>query len=62
MKLADALGAVGLRASKAEEVLPVLEKAIATPKPVIIDFQVAYEENVMPMVPAGAPLSKMLLV
>ncbi len=62
VKLAEAFGAVGLRASKAEEVLPVLEKAIATPKPVIIDFQVAYEENVMPMVPAGAPLSKMLLV
>ncbi|MFQ5457305.1 MAG: biosynthetic-type acetolactate synthase large subunit [Myxococcota bacterium] len=62
VKLADAMGCVGLRASKAEEVVPVLEKAIATPRPVIIDFQVAYEENVMPMVPAGAPLSKMLLV
>jgi acetolactate synthase-1/2/3 large subunit len=62
VKLADAFGCVGLRASKAEEVAPVLEKAFATPKPVVIDFQVAYEENVMPMVPSGAPLSKMLLV
>ncbi len=62
VKLAEAYGCVGLRASKAEEVAPVLEKAFATPKPVVIDFQVAYEENVMPMVPSGAPLSKMLLV
>jgi acetolactate synthase-1/2/3 large subunit len=62
VKLADAFGCVGLRASKAEEVVPVLDKAFSTPKPVIIDFRVAYEENVMPMVPAGAPLSKMLLV
>jgi acetolactate synthase-1/2/3 large subunit len=62
VKLAEAFGCLGLRASKAEEVVPVIEKAFATPKPVVIDFQVAYEENVMPMVPAGAPLSKMLLV
>ena len=62
VKLAEAFGCVGLRASKAEEVVPVLEKAFATPRPVVIDFQVAYEENVMPMVPSGAPLSKMLLV
>jgi acetolactate synthase-1/2/3 large subunit len=62
VKLADAFGCVGLRASKAEEVVPVLDKAFSTPKPVVIDFRVAYEENVMPMVPAGAPLSKMLLV
>jgi acetolactate synthase-1/2/3 large subunit len=62
VKLAEAFGCVGLRASKAEEVVPVLDKAFSTPKPVVIDFRVAYEENVMPMVPAGAPLSKMLLV
>ena len=62
VKLAEAFGCVGLRASKSEEVVPVLEKAFSTPKPVIIDFRVAYEENVMPMVPSGAPLSKMLLV
>ncbi len=62
VKLADAYGCLGLRASKAEEVAPVLEQAFATPRPVVIDFQVAYEENVMPMVPSGAPLSKMLLV
>jgi acetolactate synthase-1/2/3 large subunit len=40
----------------------VLKKAIATPGPVIMDFVVEPEECVYPMVPAGAPISKMLLV
>jgi acetolactate synthase-1/2/3 large subunit len=62
VKLAEAYGALGLRATKPEEVRPVIEKALAHPGPVIMDFQVAREEGVYPMVPAGAPLSKMLLV
>jgi len=62
VKLAEAYGAVGLRATTAEEVVPVLEKAIATPKPVVIDFQVSREEGVYPMVPAGAALTEMILV
>ncbi len=62
VKLAEAYGAVGLRATKAEEVVPVLKEAIATPKPVIIDFRVSREEGVYPMVPAGAALTEMILV
>jgi acetolactate synthase-1/2/3 large subunit len=62
VKLAEAYGAVGLRATKAEEVVPVLREAIATPKPVIIDFRVSREEGVYPMVPAGAALTEMILV
>ena len=62
VKLAEAYGAVGLRATRAEEVVPVLKKAIATPKPVIIDFRVSREEGVYPMVPAGAALTEMILV
>ncbi|MFH1623612.1 MAG: biosynthetic-type acetolactate synthase large subunit [Pseudomonadota bacterium] len=62
VKLADAYGAVGLRATKPEEVIPVIEKALSTPKAVIMDFVVEPEEDVYPMVPAGAPLSEMLLV
>lgn len=60
VKLAEAYGALGLRATRREEVAPALEQAINTPKPVIIDFLVAREENVFPMVPAGEPLTKML--
>jgi acetolactate synthase-1/2/3 large subunit len=60
--LAEAYGAVGLRATKPEEVEVVIKKALSIPKPVIIDFIVDKEECVYPMVPAGAPISKMLLL
>jgi len=62
VKLAEAYGAVGLRATQPEEVLPVLEKALAVRRPVIMDFMVEAEESVYPMVPSGAPLTEMLLV
>jgi acetolactate synthase-1/2/3 large subunit len=61
VKLAEAYGALGLRASRPEEVRPVIEEALAYHGPVIIDFRVDPEEGVYPMVPAGAPISKMLL-
>lgn len=62
VKLADAYGAEGYRISTPEELLPVLEKALNSPNPAIIDVQVAREENVYPIVPAGAALDEMLLV
>jgi acetolactate synthase-1/2/3 large subunit len=62
IKLAEAYGAIGLRATKHEEVIPTLKKAFSQPKPVIIDFVIDPEENVYPMVPAGEPLSQMRLV
>ena len=62
IKLAEAYGAVGLRATKPEEVVPTLKRAFAIREPVIIDFTVDPEENVYPMVPAGEPLNQMRLV
>jgi acetolactate synthase-1/2/3 large subunit len=62
VKLAEAFGAVGLRATKPEEVEPVIKKALSLPKPVLMDFVVEKEEGVYPMVPAGAPITDMLLV
>ncbi|MEW6443576.1 MAG: biosynthetic-type acetolactate synthase large subunit [bacterium] len=62
VKLAEAYGAVGLRAEKADQVVPVLEQAIRTPRTVLIDFRIAREEGVYPMVPAGAPLTEMILL
>jgi acetolactate synthase I/II/III large subunit len=62
VKLAEAFGAVGLRATKPEEVVPVIEKALSVNKPVIMDFVVEREEGVYPMVPAGADITEMLLV
>ncbi|MEW6079246.1 MAG: biosynthetic-type acetolactate synthase large subunit [Thermodesulfobacteriota bacterium] len=62
VKLAEAYGAVGLRATRPEEVGPVIREALATPKTVMIDFVVEREENVYPMVPAGSPITNMILV
>ena len=62
VKLAEAYGAQGLRATKPEEVESVLAEGLATPSPVIMDFVIEREENVYPMVPAGAPITEMLLV
>ncbi|MDF9408542.1 biosynthetic-type acetolactate synthase large subunit [Pelotomaculum isophthalicicum JI] len=60
VKLAEAYGAEGFRVTKRSEITPVLEQAIRSSKPVMIDFMVESEENVMPMVPPGESLSKML--
>jgi len=62
VKLAEAYGAVGLRAVTPDEVEPVIKKALETPRPVIMEFVVDKEENVYPMVPAGKPINEMLLV
>ncbi|MCZ6714967.1 MAG: biosynthetic-type acetolactate synthase large subunit [Deltaproteobacteria bacterium] len=60
VKLAEAYGALGLRATRPDEVESVLEKGFASKRPVIMDFICAPEENCYPMVPSGAPSSKML--
>ncbi|HHW13768.1 MAG TPA: biosynthetic-type acetolactate synthase large subunit [Firmicutes bacterium] len=61
VKLAEAYGAVGLRAERPEEVRPVLERAMAvTDRPCVLDFRIAREEDVMPMVPPAQPLNRML--
>jgi len=62
VKLAEAYGAVGLRARKPEEVEAVLKEGLFSPATVIMDFVVEREECVYPMVPAGAPITEMLLV
>jgi len=54
VKLAEAFGAVGLRASKPGEVDAVIDQMLAAPKAVIVDVEVDPLENVYPMIPAGA--------
>jgi acetolactate synthase-1/2/3 large subunit len=61
IKLADAFGAQGFRATKPEEVEKVIKQGFATPGPVIMEFKIAREEKVLPMVPAGASLTEMVL-
>jgi acetolactate synthase-1/2/3 large subunit len=62
VKLAEAYGATGLRATRPEEVRSILEEGLSIPKPVIMDFLVEREESVYPIVPANAPITEMLLV
>ena len=56
VKVAEALGAEGIRVTKKEEVAPAVEKAIALGKPVVIDCVIDCDDKVFPMVPAGAPI------
>lgn len=54
VKLVEALGCHGFRATTPDEVGPTLEKALATDDgPVVVEVQVDPEEMVFPMVPAG---------
>jgi acetolactate synthase-1/2/3 large subunit len=62
VKLADAYGALGLRATRPDEVEKVLQEGLASDRTVIMDFVVEKEESVYPMVPAGANITEMLLV
>ncbi len=61
VKLADAYGALGLRATQPDEVRPRLEEAIQARRPVVIDFHVKMMENVFPMIPSGGSIKDMLL-
>ena len=53
VKLAEAMGAVGIRVEKKEEFAPALKKAIAMGRPVVLDCIIDQDDKVFPMVPAG---------
>ncbi|MGI5837561.1 MAG: biosynthetic-type acetolactate synthase large subunit [Chloroflexota bacterium] len=61
VKLADAYGIAGLRATRNEEVMPAIEKARAIQGPVLIDFQVETDVNVYPMVKPGRSLGEVMI-
>jgi acetolactate synthase-1/2/3 large subunit len=62
VKLAEAYGAMGLRATRPSEVDGVLKQGLEADGTVIMDFLVDREESVYPMVPAGRAITEMLLV
>jgi acetolactate synthase-1/2/3 large subunit len=62
VKLAEAYGAIGLRARHPGEVDGVIHQALKSDGLVIMDFRVNREANVYPMVPAGAALKEMILL
>lgn len=61
VKLAEAYGVKGLRATNKEEAQRAWKEALETPGPVLIDFVVRKEENVFPMVTQGSTLDQMLM-
>ncbi|MNI91865.1 Acetolactate synthase large subunit [compost metagenome] len=61
MKLAEAYGVKGLRATNKEEARQVWQEALDTPGPVLIDFRVHKGENVFPMVTQGNTIDQMLM-
>jgi acetolactate synthase I/II/III large subunit len=62
VKLAEAYGCVGLRAETADDVDPVLDKALSiTDRSVVIDFRCDPQEMCFPMVPAGASNDDIIL-
>jgi len=61
VKMAEAYGAVGMRATNPAEMQDVLKKAMAIKDgPVLMDFSVIETENCYPMVPSGAALNEMV--
>lgn len=59
VKLAEAYGVVGMRATKPAEVEKTLREAFSIDKPVLMDFRVSREECVYPIVRPGESLSEM---
>lgn len=56
VKLAEAMGAVGMRVTKKEELAPAFEKALSLGRPVVIDCVIDCDDKVFPMVAAGQPI------
>src|SRR5215472_10397692 len=61
LKLAEAYGAKGFRATHPRELTSVLERGLATPGVVVMDVIVKTEENVYPMIPPGGGICDMVL-
>ncbi|WP_400259632.1 biosynthetic-type acetolactate synthase large subunit [Candidatus Methanomassiliicoccus intestinalis] len=62
VRLAESYGAQGIRVQKIEEIVPALQQAKKNKTtPTLIEFIIEREENVLPIVPPGSPLSNMIM-
>jgi acetolactate synthase I/II/III large subunit len=61
VKLAEAFGATGLRATRPQDLDAVIARMIETKGPVVVDVCVDQKENCFPMIPSGAAHNEMLL-
>ncbi len=61
VKLAEAYGARGMRATTTSEIESVIQQALAyNDGPVVVEFKVVQEDNVFPMIPSGQSVSEMI--
>jgi acetolactate synthase-1/2/3 large subunit len=60
VKIAQAYGVDGQKVETSDDVLPALKAAAESEGPFILDFRIEREENVFPMVPAGAAINEMI--
>jgi acetolactate synthase-1/2/3 large subunit len=61
VKLAEAMGGVGIRAETPDELDAKIVQMIESPHPVLFDCRVAKEENCFPMIPSGRAHNDMIL-
>ena len=60
VKLAEAFGAEGYRVTKKDELEGILEKALKSKGPVVIDYVIDNDKKVLPMVAPGAPINQII--
>ena len=60
VKVANAYGVEGIRVEEKADVRGALETALSHDGPFVLDFRIEREENVFPMVPAGAAINEMI--
>ena len=60
VKLAEAFGAKGYRVTEKSQLEDVLEKALESQEPVLIDYVINNDKKVFPMVAPGAPISEIM--
>ena len=60
VKLAEAFGGIGFRVIDRDQLEDVLDKALNSKKPVIIDYVIDCDKKVLPMVAPGAPINQII--
>ena len=60
VKIGQAYGIDGIKVESCDEVMPALKAAVDCDGPFVLDFRIEREENVFPMVPAGAAINEMI--
>ena len=58
VKLAEAMGAMGIRVTTKEEFQDAFQKALSLGRPVVIDCQIDCDDKVWPMVAPGSPINE----